>query len=294
MNLIDKLFSYNAWGIGYRLIDTNDPLPMGEEKIRYETIPICDHMYYADPFVVESDGHTYLFVESMNRYRGRGTISVSEYKNGKWSAFTEIIKESFHLSYPNVFFYNGTYYMMPESSEAKQIRLYKATQFPYEWKLDAVLLSGLPYVDTSLYIWNDRYILFCYSKNAGQGVTEVYGLDMNNRKLIQENVGSIQNERPAGNPFETAQFGLLRPLQDCTYTYGGGVFLVQHEIAQPEKVIGEITPTNIDLENRIQILGTHTINRSEHMEVIDYKYTRVCLTKPIIKVAGKITKHRRK
>ena len=75
---IEKMFNINAWTIGYRKIEDNQTeLPSKKAKAKYSLIPLNDHMYYADPFVFEDNENIYLFAESMNRYRGIATISVS-------------------------------------------------------------------------------------------------------------------------------------------------------------------------------------------------------------------------
>ena len=48
---------------------------------------------------------------------GRRTLSVSI-----------VLAEPFHLSYPYVFEWQGSHYMIPESGAAKSVRLYRASE----------------------------------------------------------------------------------------------------------------------------------------------------------------------
>lgn len=172
MNLIHKLFYLNFWAIGYRKIsNADDILPCGENIISYQIIPVPKNLSCADPFVFEYEGKIFLFAETLNPYRGKGVISVAEYENGKFSNFHEVLRESFHLSYPNVFAYKNDIFMIPETNEARQVRLYKAVDFPNKWELDSILIdNGKTYVDTSVLIEGDEVKIFSYITEGGGGL----------------------------------------------------------------------------------------------------------------------------
>lgn len=288
-NIINKLFYLNAWTIGYRKIEDNQTeLPSKRTKAKYSLIPLNDHMYYADPFVFEDNENIYLFAESMNRYRGIATISVSKYENGKFGRFKEIIKEPFHMSYPNVFRYKEEYYMIPETSSACQIRLYRAKQFPYSWELCKVLLdNGNAYTDNAIEIDGDMVRLYAFYEANGKKVAELYNISFDSCSLTKVNSQyHIQNERPAGNPFVVYDT-TLRPVQDCDDYYGKRIKIYRHEDCTDEEYVTTIDEDCYDLPIR-KITGTHTINRSKTIEVIDVKYNRFCLTRRWIWLISKI------
>ena len=202
--LLHKLFYLNAWTVGYREIEDGiTEIPSRDNKAKYELIHLSDHMYYADPFVFEDGDNTYLFVESMNRYRGIATISVSKYENGRFGKFKEIIKEPFHMSYPNVFRYNYDYYMIPETSGSGQVRLYKAKEFPFSWELCKVLLeNGNLYTDNVIEIDGESVYFYAFFEANGEKEIELYNIDFEDFSLHKISPRHyIQNERPAGNPF---------------------------------------------------------------------------------------------
>lgn len=60
------------------------------------------------------------------------------------------------LSYPYVFAHENDYYMLPESSEAGGVFLYKSNQFPYNWERGKQLLSG-SFVDPTLFYHETEY-----------------------------------------------------------------------------------------------------------------------------------------
>ena len=79
----------------------------------------------ADPFLFAHNDKLYLFYEEKKR-RSKGYIMMTyttDLRN--WSVPVLVLREPFHLSFPFVFEYEGEVYMMPESSEAEEIRIYK-------------------------------------------------------------------------------------------------------------------------------------------------------------------------
>lgn len=278
--ILSKLFYLNAWTVGYRKLENeNEELPSREHKAKYDLIPINDHMYYADPFVFEDGDETFLFVESMNRYRGIATISVSQFQNGRFGKFKEIIKEPFHLSYPNVFRFKDEYYMIPETSGAFQIRLYRATQFPHSWELCKILLdNGNAYTDNAIEIHGDSVHLYAFYEVNGIRVTELYEMNLDSYSLTKvDSKYHLQNERPAGNPF-VVNNKTFRPVQDCDEYYGKRIKIYSHEDRTDEEFVTSIDEDCFDLPIRV-ITGTHTLNRSKTIEVIDIKYDRFILSR---------------
>lgn len=293
--IIEKAFYLNAWGIGWRRIgaDSQTNLPINEKRVNYITLPVTDRYYYADPFIFEEDNNVYLFAECMDRYRGKGSISVSKYTGKRFSPMKEVLNEEFHLSYPNVFKYHNQYYMIPETGEAKQVRLYCAKYFPNNWELDTVLIDdGNSYVDTSFQFLNSDIIMYCYSETGG-GTLRRFLVDMEHRKLHEVSASGYHIDRPGGNCFYVNGF-CYRPLQNCRDYYGQGVKIYKDE-SGTESYVGEMTPENIDFSHsNIKLTGTHTLNRSEHFEVIDYKYNRFCVTKPWIHLSSQFYSRRNK
>lgn len=290
--LTRKLFISNAWTIGFRAIGADDePVPgVDVSKASYQILPINDENYYADPFIFECEQGTFLFAEHMDRVRGIGSIAVSEFFDGKFSRFQDVLLESFHLSYPNVFAFGNEIFMIPESSAVKEVRLYRASRFPDKWELDSVLLSGKSYVDTSVLVCGDTITLFTYDFEAKE--SKQFDYDRNRGTVTENTAVRLVDERPAGNPITTGNGELIRPLQDCGGYYGKGILWTKIRQGCEEK-IGELYPGTYELSARIpRITGTHTFNRSARFEVIDIRYDRFCLTKQWIKIKGKIRNRR--
>ena len=116
--------------------------------------------FVADPFVVKENLSWYLFFEVKNRRRGRGEIGVAVSEDGRcWTYKQIVLRERFHLSYPDVLKFNGEYYLIPESFHAKSIRLYKAIEFPYQWTYLTTLVKG-KFVDPTIFNHEGKWWLF--------------------------------------------------------------------------------------------------------------------------------------
>jgi hypothetical protein len=117
--------------------------------------------FVADPFLVRAESCWYLFFEVWNRRSGRGEIAVATSPDCiRWSYGQIVLRESFHLSYPHVFAWEGQYYMIPETAEDRSVRLYRALAFPTRWTLQAVLLTGTYFLDSTPFQVGDWWWMF--------------------------------------------------------------------------------------------------------------------------------------
>ena len=227
---IKKIFHSYAYAVGIRQISSQDDILNFSQKPFTMLMP-TDKEWYADSFCFADQGKNYLFMEIMGRNSGLGTLGVAEYDPfaNTFSDVVEILKENFHLSYPNVFKFNDDYYMIPETNGARQIRLYKAEAFPYKWKLEKVLLDdGRRYMDTSYFeVADNRFILFSHdmtervSSESDEGsVLKCFSLDLDSMELQSIDwVHDAANDRPGGNVL-TINGKNYRVLQDCSKIYG--------------------------------------------------------------------------
>ena len=91
---------------------------------------------YADPFLMRQNDRTWLFFEDQARPRDAGVIScVQIAADGPVGQPVVVVQSAGHLSYPYVFSEGDNAYMIPESSAENAVRLYRATNFPYEWEM---------------------------------------------------------------------------------------------------------------------------------------------------------------
>jgi len=159
-----KDFRPHLWSIG--ILEGPDLLHMEQAKqlrrpaFTGADIPSPPTAFVADPFLVKNGDGYLLFFELMNKLSGRGEIGVADSPDGKsWKYMQQVLVEPFHLSYPFVFEEGGEHYMIPESRAARQVRLYKATKYPMEWRLEKVLFDG-NYADPSIVKYQNRWWIF--------------------------------------------------------------------------------------------------------------------------------------
>lgn len=116
----------------------------------------------ADPFLLDWVGSRWLFFEVMERDADRARIDVArwELQSRCWRPQGTALAEDFHLSYPHVFEHAGAIYMLPETKQAGSVRLYRAHDFPRDWRLEAELLHGCKLVDPTPLFWEGWWYCF--------------------------------------------------------------------------------------------------------------------------------------
>jgi hypothetical protein len=260
------------WLVAFRFRDSAaDP---NDDYRRFHTIvPPRDRMW-ADPFVVNDGGRTWLFVEEMVFREGRGVLSVMElHRDGSWSQPRRILERPYHLSYPCVVRWNGHYYMLPESGENRSVELYRAVQFPFVWEPAAVVLHDTAAVDSTLFEHEGRWWMYTTTAADGEVFDELslYFADSPlgpwtphpGNPLLSDVVGG----RCGGRPFYSGG-RLLRAAQVGARRYGHSIQLREIVTLTPEaweeRVAGMIRP-----EWRRDLVGTHTLNVDGDVAVID-------------------------
>lgn len=129
--------------------------------------------FLADPFLLQEGDAWYLFFEALNSANSQGDIGYASSANGyDWTYQKIVFDEPFHLSYPQVFKWEGEYYMVPETSETNSIRLYRAVNFPSDWEFVTTLVSGRPYVDSSLFYYNGGWWMYSAAYSSATGVDD--------------------------------------------------------------------------------------------------------------------------
>ena len=231
--------------------------------------------FYADPFLFERDGKTYLFFEDYRYSEQRALICCAElHGDGSLGEAVEVLRRPYHLSYPFVFEYQGEMYMIPETRENGTVELYKAEKFPWRWVLDRVLLEDVSAVDATMHAHEGRLWMFTGMSNGRYSNCDELALFSSESlfgpwKMHPQSpiVSDVRRARPAGALFyENSR--LIRPSQDCGKAYGYGLVFSEitklNEVEFEEREISRIGP-----EWHPDNLGTHTYTRSRHFEVID-------------------------
>ena len=264
------------WHVGWRY--TDDTGVWGTRDLtgaRWQTIADPNHRFYADPFPVTWQGRTFVFFEDLDHRVGKGIISAIEFDGaGPVGEVVPVLEEPWHLSYPFLIEHDGDLWMIPESSERRDVALYKCVRFPDKWERHSTLLSDCELADATITRHNGLNYLFGAWRDGTGGYSDMLAIfyaenlfgpwlpHASNPVLLDR-----ATTRPAGN-FVTIDGALWRPVQDCTHGYGAALGLAE---------IVELTPKTFKQIVRHTIRPgplwpgrkLHTLNRSGRLEVID-------------------------
>jgi hypothetical protein len=159
------LFKQTIYSIGIYTGESpysfNNPNNIKNPILTAKDITDVPAIYVADPFIIKDYLNWYMFFEVVNKNSKQGDIGLAISNDGtNWKYKQIILDEPFHLSFPYVFKWKNDYYMVPESTEANSIRLYRANNFPFQWTYIGDMLQGNDFLDTSILRYNDKWWLF--------------------------------------------------------------------------------------------------------------------------------------
>jgi hypothetical protein len=233
---------------------------------------------YADPMLFEHQGGHHLFCEEILPGEPRGVISHTELHVDGTAASppTPVLVAPHHLSYPFVFAHEGEIFLIPETSSVHRVELYRAVNFPHEWRHESILLDGLIASDATLLAHGDRLWLFV-------GVSVPHGTMLDELHLFSANdlhgpwqphpqnpvVSDVRCARPAG-AIQRWGSRLVRPGQDGSRRYGGAISFRQiDELSATdysEHEIARLRPSDLG-----DARATHTYACDGRFEAIDLR-----------------------
>ena len=249
-------------------------------------VPSTGRKWCADPMLVDADGKTWLFYEAV--LDGHGHIEAAQVLDGcTLGKPMTVLWDGCHYSYPFVFRHGESWYMIPESSAASEVRLYRAVDFPEKWEQVTVLLKERA-VDTTVFEKDGKMYLLTFLPDAAtERVTprayrmELFGETASLTPVSWECRDGLR-VRGAGPVFEEGK-ELYRPAQiSREQCYGDG--LVFYRIDDPEgyseTAVSEMGPKDLKLGGCCGD-GLHTYSRSERFEAIDIRSGTVDYFKPV-------------
>jgi hypothetical protein len=277
-----KPFVRDGWQIGLRpLTGEVSPLELNLDPATFRIIESPPDRFYADPFLLRHEGKTALFFEDYDYDLRRACISHTVLdEDGEPGPAAPALTRPYHLSYPFVFTHDGAALMVPETSANRTIELYEACAFPGEWRLRTVLIDDIDASDTTLHFDGATGLWWMFSAVSEFGGSSHDSLSIffsprlegpwwpHRGNPVKLDPGS---SRPAG-PLLAWNGRLLRPTQDCTLTYGGGVAWCEIRRLEPtafrEERVGR-APVG-----RGARTPPHTYGRAAGLEVADFKVRR--------------------
>jgi hypothetical protein len=259
----------------YLMFDLDKDMSMSFHEFQ-EVIPPKDR-FWADPHVIQADGHYFIFVEEYIFKNRKAHISVIEMDGqGNYKDPMRVLERDYHLSYPFVFQRQGRYYMVPESAEKGTIELYECTEFPHKWKFTMNLMENVNAVDTTLFHYQGEWWLFTGMAEDEDTLPLVqlflfFSNDLFTREWTPHPLNPIEPDitraRPAGRLF-TRNGRILRPSQDCSKTYGYGFYLNEVLLlSETEYLEREWISVGPDWDRKIK--ATHTFTSEGQLTIID-------------------------
>ena len=117
--------------------------------------------FWADPFVVYRNDKYYIFIEESSIRREKGHISLIVMDlNGNYEGPVKILERPYHISYPFIFEWDSTLFMIPETTAARRVDAFRCDSFPDQWSYHSTLLDDVNAADTTLVEWEGRWWLF--------------------------------------------------------------------------------------------------------------------------------------
>jgi hypothetical protein len=217
-----------GWSIGYgeskeypKSINVKENAIYSIEKLKEQN---DSTVFLADPFFVKEKGVFYLFFEHKKTKTNAdvGLLTSNDGKNYQYKG--TVLTQKFHLSYPQVFKYKSNFYMVPESKQANAVLLYKAYDFPYDWRVYDTLIANVQLKDPSIYVSDSLNIMVASDDKLNMYVYQANSL-FGKWKLHKKPIAMIGTEARAGGRFFADKKGLILPIQNCTDGYGYGLSL---------------------------------------------------------------------
>lgn len=292
LKIVEKLFYESKWGIAYRMCsNTNNDIRDILENHMYTVVEYTDNHYWgADPFLIKVQDEIYLFCELMDIKKSRGMIGcckISASNNAPKIKF--LMDLGCHASYPCVFEYNSVVYMIPETSARHTVELYKAIQFPHKWEKVGNLLEKFDSVDSTVYMIAGIPYLFLYTQDDEHNKRILCFGKINIKTCSVEDLTTLYTYdskigRSAGNMFADEHNRVIRPTQFGVNYYGEKIIF--NEITNlfsdyRETTVGELNIDSIKINKNYKILGVHTFNRLDKLEIIDFHYKQFDLFRPL-------------
>jgi hypothetical protein len=277
--LSSQVHNDHHWAIAWRRVSTDGIWATGSmTNGRFQVLPDDGQRFFADPFPLWHNGRLHVFCEEYPYLTGRGIISHFEIgEDGTATRPVPVLETGYHLSYPFVFEHEGGLWMIPETSANQTIELWRARDFPSQWELHSVLVSGVAAVDATLIEHAGRFWLFASTKHEDSSIHDA--LQIWHAERLQGPWQPISDTpvlvdaraaRPAGRMREI-NGSLWRPAQDCTRTYGGKLTLCRVDNLRTDGHYAQTRMHLVAAEGSFAPHGPHTLNELAGFEFIDLR-----------------------
>lgn len=244
--------------------------------------------FLADPFGLWRDGRLWLFVEAYDYRTRHGVIEAIELDADYAPARRAVVlREPWHLSYPQVFEAEGEVWMLPEAHRSGVLTLYRAAAFPHVWEPAARLRLDTPAIDATPFRHDGLWWL-AYSPTGPQRWKQGRLHLAFAERLVgpwRTHPGNpVRRDLASSRPGGTAwiEQGLPRlPVQDCVDTYGGALRILTMNRLDPERFEAEASARLVPPPEAAPYLhGLHTLAGCGPVTLFDVKRIDRALWRP--------------
>ncbi len=232
--------------------------------------------FWADPFIIEREGRSFVFFEEFLYKAQRGRISFAGIqKDGSIGEAQVALERPYHLSYPFLFEYRGEFYMIPETAQNRAIEVYRCRRFPDQWEFHKTIMQNVHAVDATLIEHSMLWWMFVNIAGEGGSTWDEMHLFYSDDPLsdhwtphpLNPVVSDARSARPAGRIFRRDGL-LLRPSQDSSRRYGYALNLNRvtrlTKNEYEEEILERLEPPKDG-----NILAVHTFDHLNELTVVD-------------------------
>lgn len=237
------------------------------------------YTFQADPFIVEKADKLYVFYEAFSFRNSKGTLrcrvldrELTEIDDVKLEGFDDL---KCHLSFPFLIHINDQLFMIPESSERKEVILFQSVEFPARWKKIKVLISDTELTDNVFLTINETCYLLSTTMDNEITIHSAENIFGEWQRIAPSLKVSNHHHRGAGAPYlvDNKMYFLT---QECTpETYGKSIYIKElvtlNDTVFDENLIEKIN-SSINHSD-----GVHTLNFSNNYIVYDSKINKFSL-----------------
>ena len=276
-----KLFKSKKsfWSVAYKpKLESENFLENLKKIDTFKEIENPKNRFLADPFVFSFEDRNIVFVEDYSFKKNKGSISAIEIKLDSERFLGTVLEEDFHLSFPFIFESENDIYMIPETSQINEIRLYKCNKFPTDWRLESTLMKNVSAADTMLIKQGSTWFMLTNicSSNIGDHLSELH--IFYNDNFLSKDWKPIHQGNPVIFDSNKARNGGMFFFNDKLYrinqihgkAHYGKSFGINEVLSLNKNIYIEKRIKNIDPNFKNQIIGTHHLNENLNYMVIDY------------------------
>lgn len=246
-NVLDLHFDVSSHDVS-QIFDVG---PVNERKkpvlVGSDITDFGDAAFVADPFLFPHGDDWHMFFEIYNPFRSPDAAigHAVQTEEGTWVYDRIVLETEYHLSFPYVFKWNNSIYMLPEQADDTapgKITLFVAESFPHKWApANTIIENGEPTGDAIVFVWNHQWWMIVDECSSPGTLLAFYSDSLLNGDWIPHRSNPIVTNRPAaarpaGRPIVTKN-RIYVFYQDLSSQYGKMVRMYEITHLSPDSFV---------------------------------------------------------